>query len=242
MLGPGPQFRIMLLVLLCYVSTACAQKHRLYLFPGQGSDERIFSGLDFDSSKFEVIAVSYPRPDRGEDLSSYVKKLVPQIDTTGAYTFIGVSLGGMIGQELCSTLQPKQVIAISSVTKRKAIPPFYRSQRWLPFYRLIPAGCIKLGSRIAQPLFEPDRRAFAPLFRSMLQDKDAKFIKRAIGMIAGWKPPVHDVPVILIHGDEDSTLPIRRSHPDHIIEGGSHMMTRTCTNLLQPILNRYLSE
>ena len=222
---------------------ACfAQLERIYLFPGQGSDERIFQGLHFDSVRYEVIAIDYPRPHRGESMSSYADRLQPQIDTALPYTFIGVSLGGMISQELCRKLDPEQVIAISSITERQELPPFYRSQRWLPFYRLMPAGIIKMGSRIAQPLFEPDRKAFAPLFRSMLKDKDAKFIKRAIGMIAAWRPPEHQNKVIHIHGDDDHTLPIRRSDAEHVISGGSHMMARTCSNLLQPILDHYLSE
>ena len=228
--------------LLLLSQTLYAQKEQLYLFPGQGSDFRIFEALKFDTARYEVLAISYPRPDRKDKLSTYAFELIPQLDTSQPFSFIGVSLGGMIAQELCSSVQPKKVIAISSITQRKELPPFYRSQRWLPIYRLFPAGIIKLGSRIAQPLFEPDRKTFAPLFKSMLKAKDARFLKRAIGMIAGWQPPEHNVPVIHIHGDKDSTLPIRRTHADHIVQGGSHMMVRTCSNLIQPILDGYLSE
>lgn len=219
-----------------------AQKHHLYLFPGQGSDERIFEFLKFDNELYTVKAIQYPRPQRGADMKQYALTLLDQIDTTQAYSFIGVSLGGMLSQELCTWLRPEKLIILSSVSARKSIPPFYRSQRWLPIYRLMPACIIKASSRFVQPLFEPDRKAYASRFRAMLKAKDARFMKRAIGMIAGWQPTSSQKAVLHIHGDNDHTLPVRRVKADHIIPEGSHMMTLTCANLIQPIIDSYLSE
>src|SRR6218665_3052485 len=199
----------------------------IYLFPGQGSDERIFSQLQFDSA-YRIVHVKYPVPEKGTTLPDFAKIIAGQIDTTNAdYIFIGVSLGGMICSELSRRYQPIKTIIISSARCRSELPFRYRFQKYIPLYKLLPAFMIKGGALFLQPLVEPDRRRYKAIFKSMLKSKSPKYLKRTIAMIVNWDKQEPEKGIIHIHGSRDHTLPARHVHADTLIKGGSHMMTLT---------------
>lgn len=217
------------------------QNHILYLFPGQGSDERIFSNIRFDST-YKIVNILYPIPEKGATMKEYASLLRKQIDTTGAYSFIGVSLGGMLCSELTDILHPQKVIIISSAKCRKELPFRYRFQKSIPIYKLFPKGAIKFGARMLQPIVEPDRNKNKAIFKSMLKNKNAKFLKRSVNMIIRWDKRNYDSTIIHIHGTKDHTLPIRKTKPTIVIEKGSHMMTLTRGKEIEVLLNEILSK
>jgi surfactin synthase thioesterase subunit len=102
---------------------AFAQKTTIYLLPGIGSDNRIFDSLRFDSERFIVKNVSYQTPLKGENMASFAKKLLIQIDTTAPFILIGTSLGGMLSVEIAELSSPLKVILISSAKNRADLPP-----------------------------------------------------------------------------------------------------------------------
>jgi pimeloyl-ACP methyl ester carboxylesterase len=55
---------------------------------------------------FDTIHISYPVPEKREDLQTFAFRFIPQIDTTAPFILVGVSLGGMTGTELTDTLCP----------------------------------------------------------------------------------------------------------------------------------------
>ncbi len=213
----------------------------LYLFPGQGSDERIFSNIRFDST-YKIINILYPVPKKGTTMKEYALLLKEQIDTTGNYSFVGVSLGGMLCSELTDMLHPKKAIIISSAKYRTELPFRYRFQKTIPIYKLFPKGAIKFGARMLQPIVEPDRNKNKATFKSMLKNKDPKFLKRSVNMIIRWDKKSYNQSIIHIHGTKDHTLPIRKTKPTLVIEKGSHMMVLTRGKEIEKIINKVLSE
>lgn len=198
----------------------------IYLFPGQGADERLFSELKFDST-YRVVNVAYPRPEKKETISSFAEKLLRQIDTTKPFVLIGTSLGGMLCVELAHGIHPEKTIIISSAKNWSELPFRYRFQRSIPLYAIIPKALVKGGARMLQPIVEPDRKKHKAVFTSMLKSKDKRYMKRSVRMIIRWDRAECTAPVVAIHGTNDHTLQIRFVHPDVIVEGGSHMMTLT---------------
>jgi len=212
------------------------EKLKLYLIPGQGSDHRVFQDYHFDTSFIDTIHVRFLLPNRGERMLSYASRMAEQIDTNGYYAIMGVSLGGMIACELADKLNPDKVFIVSSAKNRKELPVGYRTQRYVPIYSIVPAGIVKAGSFVLQPLFEPDRKRHKQVFKSMLKDMDKRFIKRAIRLIVTWNREQSPEKVVHIHGAKDSTIPIRRVEADYIIEEGSHMMTLNQAAEIQKII------
>ena len=225
------------------LSVFCQSKEAIYLFPGQGSDYRIFSELTFDTSLFDVTVIEYTIPEKSITMQEYAKELSARIDTSGEFILIGVSLGGMICSELNECLNPSKTIIISSAKNRKELPFRYRFQRAVPLYKLFPRSVLLFGAKILQPIVEPDRKNYKKVFKSMLAAKNPVYMKRTIGMIIIWERVENSKKIYHIHGTSDHTIPFRNiTDPDQVIENGSHMMTLTKAGEVSKALNEIIGN
>ena len=217
-----------LLFLFCIFSHFCFGQAitKAYLFPGQGSDERVFSKIKLDSS-YQKIVVVYPLPQRGTTMTEYAHILSKQIDTSEKYVLIGLSIGGMLCTEMADFLHPEKVIIISSAKCRSELPFHYRFQRVIPLNKIIPKLLIKGGALLLQPIVEPDRNNNKAVFKSMLKSKNPKYMKRTVNMIINWNRKTYSSKIVHIHGSNDHTIPIINVKVNYIIPEGSHMMTLT---------------
>lgn len=215
------------------------EKPTIYLLPGQGADHRLFSKLKFQDHK--VVDIKYHIPKDGTNMADYAFQLSSQIDSTENFILIGASLGGMLACEMNEFLNPEKVIIISSAKCNKELPRRYNFQKKFPIYKLIGGGITKIGALILQPIVEPDRNKEKEIFKSMLRDKDKKFMKNSVRMIIEWDKTHYDDSIIHIHGNEDNTIPIKNVDYHYLIENGSHMITLTraeeINNLLLDILS-----
>lgn len=219
-----------------------AQKKTLYCFPGQGSDARIFDSLKIDSS-YTVKIIEYGTPAEGQSLREFAIQLSGQMDTSGEFALLGVSLGGMICAELAEILNPKVVILISSAKNSRELPYGYRFQKTVPLHRLFPGSWILEGAKILQPIVEPDRNQNEATFKSMLAAKEPLYMERSVAMLVQWDRQTNSRKLYHIHGDRDNTLPIRRiKSPDYVVKGGSHMMTLTRADEISRIVNTLLLQ
>nr|WP_321356558.1 alpha/beta hydrolase [uncultured Draconibacterium sp.] len=232
---------VVLFLLTFLFTNASAQKHTVYLIPGQGADARLYKNLELDTA-FQIKHIDYFTPDKGWDMEAFARELSKQIDTTETFSIIGVSLGGMLATEMADFLNPEKVIIISSAKNRKEFPGRYRLQKIIPVYRIVPGFVIKTGARILQPLVEPDRKKDKATFKSMLKRKDPQFLKRTTTMILTWKRESYSDKIVHIHGDIDKTLPPRFVQFDYLVEDGSHMMVLTRGELISEIVNNIMIE
>lgn len=207
----------------------------IYLFPGQGSDYRIFKNIKFPKTT-DTLCINYPEPFEGERLPEYAARIAAQIDTDKSHIFLGVSMGGMICSELSEIVPAEKIIIISSAKCRKELPRHYRFQSVVPVNRFVPPKIVKAGALFLQPLVEPAGNKDKACFKSMLSSKTPVYLKRTANMIINWRKNDCSDKIIHIHGDSDNTLPLKNIKADYIIPGGSHMMTLTRAGDLQKIL------
>ncbi len=215
-------------------------KTNVYFFAGQGSDERLFSGITLDSG-FEMHFINYPLPPEHSSLASYSRLLMKQIDTSRPFVLIGVSMGGMISAELATLLHPEKVILISSAACASQLPMRYRFQQEFPLYKLIPGSLMKWGAQLLQPMVEPDRKLYADIFTSMLKSKSPTYYKRTVEMLINWDKQTRDSTIIQIHGSNDHTIPMKNITADYTVWNGSHMMTLTRSGEINTILHKILN-
>ena len=228
-----------LLIFTCLQALNATQKPIIYFIPGQGSDYRIFSKLELDNS-YEIKHIHYKLPRENMTMRDYAIELSNQIDTTRSYIIVGVSLGGMLASEMIEFLDPKLVIIISSAKSKNELPRRFRMQQKFPVYKSVPGKTAKKGAKIAQPVFEPDRRHEKEIFKAMLEDKDPEFLRRTIKMIVEWEKSTYDNSIVHIHGTRDKTIPIRNVSSDHIVKRGSHMITLTNPGVISDLINEIL--
>lgn len=211
----------------------------LYLLPGLGSTSHLFDRMSFDSN-YVVKHIDYPVPDSGATMTSYSKILASQIDTTESFVLVGTSIGGMFAVEMADFLEPTKVFIIASAKTRNELPPRYKFQRTVPIHKLVSDNVIRKGTRILQPIVEPDSKCDQNVYQAMLDDKDSMFMKRAVEMILLWDRTDYSDRVVHIHGDKDHTLPLRCVEANYIISGGSHMMTYTRAMEIQDLIESEL--
>lgn len=235
--------RVLLFLLLLTMSESAFSRNTttVYLFPGEGSDERIFSKIKFDSN-YRVVHVVLPTPAAGATMSEYARVISSQIDTSGNYIFIGVSLGGMICVELADYMKPEKIIIISSAKSCNELPFRYRFQKIIPLNKIVPKGLIKSGARFLQPIVEPDRKLHEAIFNSMLKSKNPDYYKRTVDIILNWNREKTNSNIIHIHGTNDHTIPIRNVKADYKIADGSHMMTLTRGDEINLLLQKILTS
>ncbi len=235
--------RICFLWLVCnYAYMSNAQENiPVYLIPGQGGDGRLFNNLTLPKG-FEARHIIYERPEVGMSMKAYAQQLTNQIDTTGRFILLGVSLGGMLATEMSELVPAEKVIIISSAKGRHELPGRYTFQKKIPIYKLVSPKTAKFGAKLLQPIVEPDRQTEKETFKAMLRDKDAIFLRRTIEMIMHWDRTEAPDHIIHIHGDKDHTLPIRKVDYDILVPGGSHMITLTRGEEVSKLVEEVLLE
>jgi pimeloyl-ACP methyl ester carboxylesterase len=238
---------ILLISLLLLINTVSFGKHPpegdtiVYLFPGQGSDERLFKHLELPPG-YDTVHISYPVPDKHETMAMFASRFIEEIDRSSPYILMGVSLGGMICTELTDTLAPLLTILISSAKTTYELPGRYTFQKHLRLNRIIPKRITKGGARLLQGIVEPDRKHDKETFKDMLKAKDPLYLKRTVDMIINWDRTAYPEKIVQIHGDKDHTIPIKNVEYNYLIEEGSHMMMITRAGEINQIIAYILNQ
>jgi len=228
-----------LAISILFLSTKSAEKTKIYLIPGQGSDERVYNKIEFPS-KYEVVHIKYEMPGENENMATYAQRLSNQIKEENGFILIGVSLGGMIASEIAEFKNPDQVIIISSAKNSTELPKRYNFQKKIPIYKMVGPKLSKRGAKILQPIVEPVSKKEKEIF--LLEAKDPVFLERTISMIINWDRETNSKEIIHIHGNKDHTIPIKKVNCDYLINEGSHMMTLTKSDEVNEILNEILND
>lgn len=215
------------------------QQKDIYLFPGQGADERLFCKLMF-KGQYQLHHIHYPVPSKSETLSTYATRFVEQIKNPRQSILIGVSLGGMICTELADLLHPEKVIIISSAKSNSELPGKYMIFKTIKINQVLPGSLLKTGALFLAPLVERERKNEKKLCNDMLRKKNPVYMKRSIDMIINWDRKVFAPSIIHIHGNNDHTIPLKNVRADFIVENGSHMMVLTQHEKINHILAKLL--
>lgn len=215
-------------------------KHRVYLIPGQGADERLFSELKLENCETQILRFLVPEKD--ELLPAYAKRMAAQIDTTQPFSIVGVSLGGMIAVEMSKFMSPQKVVLISSAKGRDELPLRYRFMKHVPLYKLFPGTLLKKMANMARPVVEPESKEKTPVFKAMIDAKDPDFMQRSIHMIANWDNKDRPSNLVHIHGTKDKTLPVRYIDQPVKVDGGGHMVTLVRAEEISRLLNEIFNE
>ncbi len=191
------------------------------MLPGLGTDRRLFSRLDLQG--LPVRFLDWPAYKAGCALSDIAHMLREQVDADRPHIIAGVSMGGMVAQELAALTQPRKVVLISSWTG---------PHEW--------TWTTKLGARlhVQHVITDATLRATWPmkeflvgkgnpeidqlLFEMACKEGGAKF-RHGLNAIFRWKGSPWSGPLVRIHGGADRVTPLRFP-VDHLIEGGGHSM------------------
>jgi pimeloyl-ACP methyl ester carboxylesterase len=216
----------------------------LILLAGMGADERVFTP-QFEAFP-NLIVPRWIAPIPNETLRDYAARFARQIDPGVPCYIGGASFGGFVAIEMARHLKTQGCFLIGSVRSPAELPLRIRLMRTLDGATgLLPFGA---ASRIAGfglrsfllPCSGPTTRAVL----AQVSDADADFMRWATRAVLRWDTSneLSDAPVWQIHGTRDRVLPIRRTRPDMIIDGGGHVLTLSHPREVNAFLKRSMQS
>lgn len=213
--------------------------NKLFLIAGLGADERLFKNLDL--SGFEVIPVTWIEPEKQDTLTTYATKLIKQFGIEDGANVIGVSLGGMLTVEVAKQVKLKHAIIISSIKSKTEQPGYFRFFRNVPVYKLISGGFVQKLGPFIRPLFGTFAgNKEAPLFHSMLERSNPKFLTWAMGAALHWNGEPAPYKINHLIGTADLIFYEKLIKDAIVIPKGDHMMVFTRAHEISPIIQNIL--
>lgn len=195
----------------------------VYLIPGVGCDPRLFDRIDLQDLR--CVKLEWPEFTADDTLQHIAEQLRGQVDPSEPHVLVGVSMGGMVAQELALLTKPEKVILISSWTGPREWPPFVRFSAKLGLYRTIRDWSMRAVWPLKR-LIDRREQAVDRLLWDMARKQTARQLRNGTGAILRWKGSSWNGPLVRIHGDKDIVTPLRFP-VDHLVKGGQHVMVLT---------------
>lgn len=193
----------------------------VYLLPGLGTDRRLFSRLDLQG--LPVRFLEWPDYQRGCTLADLARQLREQVDAERPHILAGVSMGGMVAQELAALTMPQRVVLISSWTGPHEWPWSTKLGATLQVQRVITETTMRGTWPLKQWLVGQGNKEIDRLLFDMACAEGAHKLRYGLNAIFRWKGSPWKGPVTRIHGEADRVTPLRFP-VDHLIPAGSHSM------------------
>lgn len=210
---------------------------KVYLLPGIGCDHRLFDRMDLTG--LDVVKMDWPEFKPGCSLASIARDLSIHVNADEPHILVGVSMGGMVAQELAVTTSPVKVVLISSWTGPGEWSMLARAGSVLQLYRGITHFTMWATWPAKRILGQRDRAADLLLWE-MARAETATKIRIGTGAILRWKGSPWKGPIVRIHGDNDRVTPMRFP-VDHVVRGGAHIMVLTRAEEVSRLLRLALS-
>jgi pimeloyl-ACP methyl ester carboxylesterase len=199
------------------------EKKKVYFISGLGADSTVFDQLDL--SFCEPVFLDWITPLKKESLEHYALRLAESIREPDA-TIVGLSMGGMMATEIVKAHPRMKAIIISSNKSSTEFPAFTRfSIRYFPLYQLTTKWILRLIFPLTCWFLGANEQDKKHLWK-MIERRDMAFIKWCIWAIGRWRSDSPRPNVVHVHGTADKLLPIRYVHPEHRVNGGTHLMIR----------------
>ena len=212
---------------------------KVYLIPGLAADERVFRHICLPPS-FEAVHLKWIPPTTSESLGDYALRLSSQINTSEPFALIGLSFGGMIAMEIAARFPVRQIILISSIPSPDQLPRYYKWAGQIGLHKALPITLIKKAALVKR-YFTRESSEDRNMLRHMIRQSDAQFIRWAIKAVLHWKHSPVPQQILHIHGTSDEILPLRYTHPTHLLRGGGHLMVMNRAKEINAILLEVLT-
>ncbi|QOJ00435.1 MAG: alpha/beta hydrolase [Phycisphaeraceae bacterium] len=220
---------------------------KLLLIPGMGADERLMGP---QASAFPGAVVSaWPDLDPAETLSGLAGRIASRYGVGPGWVVAGVSMGGMLAQEVARRSGADAAVVIASCRHPRAIP---RAARMLEQAgRVAPDSVIdsirRFRNRWLIDLLGPRTDDQRRLLAAMSTETPVPRLRWSARAIFDWTGAEDlTLPVYQIHGTRDRVILCRRAGvggkpPPVIIEGGGHVINLTHAGEVNAVIARAMS-
>lgn len=161
----------------------------------------------------------------GSHLRDYAAVLVGQVDVDHPHVLVGVSMGGMVVQEMAALTRPVRTIIISSWKGPQEMPPPLKLLRGTHPERILSKVFIQRSLPFMRWQMGVESAESSALFDSLLMVHTLAQLKVQINACLCWDGPAARVEgLVHIHGDHDRLMPIGYIEQPVLVKGGGHFM------------------
>lgn len=223
----------------CIALYLCNNMKKIYCLSGLGADEKIFMKLRVKNT--ELVHISWPDYDEHDELPCYAQKVAAMLPDNNPI-LLGVSLGGMIGVEVCKIKAIKKLILISSAKTKSEMPPYDGLFGKLMKSKVLPTLLYKMPNMVLMEKFGVESDEDEAMLKWVLRDSDGRFMKWAMRAIALWENETYIEPVAHIHGRQDKMILAENVSADEWIEDGGHMMIYNRADIVSRFIEREIEK
>ena len=195
----------------------------VYLMPGMAASSAIFKNIDLPKDRFEIHLLEWFVPEYGITFEAYAAEMCEQIKHERP-VLIGVSLGGLLVQEMAKLIEVNKVIIISSIKQKSELPKRLLFAKYTKIHKLLPTGLVNNVELLVKYAFGETIRSRLELYEQFLAVRDKYYIDWCIDKIVHWDQNSYDSNLIHIHGENDLVFPIQYIKNCHIVPKGTHTM------------------
>jgi pimeloyl-ACP methyl ester carboxylesterase len=152
----------------------------------------------------------------------------------------GVSFGGIVARELAHLISARGCILVSSIRTPNELPPWFRAMTYSPARS---ERVLAAAGTLAKSM--PRRvRTRSTVRLTKFAGSGGAWHRWATSAVLRWRPQAEldQIPTLHIHGDADTTLPLRYVRPDVIISGGGHVLPLSHPEQLASIIAEYAAR
>lgn len=213
---------------------------KLYIISGLGADFTVLEKIKFPPH-IHPIFIPWLVPHKDETTDHYVQRMAQIIDTTEPFALLGYSFGGFVVQKIHQKTPAQQVIILASIKSNKELPTTAKIGKYTRIPHILPTTFFKEKTIKTYSFLRKLIDTKNPNILRYFQMKDPYYLKWSMEHISDWH--FEDNPdTIQIMGDKDIVFPIKNSHPNYIIQGGTHLFPITKHRQVSSILAQIFKQ
>jgi pimeloyl-ACP methyl ester carboxylesterase len=213
---------------------------KIYVVSGLGANELIFSKLVLPSN-YELIHLPWLMPTENETIESYAQRMSNRIDVNEKFILMGLSLGGIIAQEIAKIKPPRKLILFSTIKSENEKPLWISMNQYLhinkifPYFLLNNYYLVKIFANLIR-LIKPN----APDLSRIYTFRDNRYTKWAFQHVIDWKNIPLEIETHHFHGTSDFVFPYSKIQDPIKLENGTHVCVYEQAEKISEILNEIL--
>lgn len=191
--------------------------------PGMAANSSIFEFIKLPEDQFEIYFLDWTIPSKDMDITTYAQQMCANIKHSNP-VLIGVSLGGILVQEMANLIPVKKLIIISSVKSKSELPKRMLFARYTSVHKLLPTGLVNNVELLAKYAFGETVTKRLALYEKYLSIKDKGYIDWCIHELVNWQQVSPHKGLIHIQGDSDTVFPVGNIKECIMVKNGTHTM------------------
>ncbi len=196
--------------------------------PGMSASPDIFEYIRLPKEQYTTHLLSWIKPKAREPIEQYAQRMCQYIQQKEV-VLIGVSLGGVVVQEMAKLISTKRLILISTVKSKFELPRSMRMGQKTKLYRILPTSLVKHFKKINTLPIGRHLKKRLKLYERYVGPIDKYYLDWAIEQLLNWSQQDPPMQCIHIHGTRDHIFPIKNIKHCIRVNNGTHLM----------IINRY---